>query len=933
MQNVMYQVNFASGTPSEANPLPVSATNVTVKPSETYEDPVGKFRMSQPQSLIDTDFEYSTQPQKWEVLNLVQNRPSFFPKGTGGNSIDITSATFNGGAQSPYSIITVTTTVAHGFVVGDVITVIETTSVFANGTFIVATVPTGTSFTYISRGVVSGAVFDATQTVVYGGGIYEGSNIPITSASSSGAAQSVITLTTTTAHGLLPGTPILINNSSATGINGRWVITQVASPTTFVFTVATLVTAGAITLGSAVLYVSAEGTVQHRSTDGGVAITTQTNTPGPSVIRQTRRYFRYQSGKGIQYSTGVKFTPTHDVDAITASGTTATITTQQNHNFQPGCTINVDGVTIVTGTAGTNPYNGTFTVATVTGVKSFTYTMSTTPSDLAPITSHTYVTCTGWVGAAVRCGMYDDQNGFFFEYNGSTLCVVRRESTKELAGRIAVNANSQVVTGTSTKFRSQLLVQDHIVIRGHTYEIVSIASDTSMTVSPAFRGSVNITNARFLKTQNYRIPQSEWNLDTCDGTGPSGYTLNIKFMQMCFIDYSWYGAGTIRWGFRTTNGALTYVHKLPMNNVNYAAYMRSGNLPGRFEVENYGQFSRLVAGATGVRGAALGSADTIMYVENVQFWPPTGYIFVQDGTNCELIGYSAIGAYNATAQAYPLSGLTRRTSYTLAGINVLGTFSNTAYTIGGGTGTYTFTPDATVGGAGTAAVSVQQEYNNCAPWVSHWGVSVVMDGRYDDDKNVLLVAGMQRNLIIPAGTQRPLLAIRIAPSVDSAIANNFGVRELVNRMQLTLRGVGVSSQGQFLIEGVLNPSSLAGTGITFPTSWTTLKVGSGSLAQVVYWDGTGVYNTAAAASTGTLVGGDRIFGFYTENSGGTNYSVTSVNLEDVRDLGTSILSGNGNATSPCYPNGPDVLVITARNLESTGNKNIACRISWTEAQA
>ena len=832
----MYQVNFASGTPSAANPLPVSATNVTVKPSETYEDPVGKFRMSQPQSLIDTDFEYSTQPQKWEVLNLVQNRPSFFPKGTGGNSIDLTGATFAGGNQSPYSIITVTTTVAHGFVVNDIITVVETTSQFANGTFIVATVPTTTSFTYLARGQVTGALFDATQTVAYGGGIYENSNIPITSASSSGAAQSVITLTTTTAHGLLPGTPILINNSSATGINGRWIITQVASPTTFVFTVATLVTAGAITLGSAVLYVSAEGTVQHRSTDGGVAITTQTNTPGPSVIRQTRRYFRYQSGKGVQYSTGVKFTPTHDVDAITASGTTATVTTQQNHNFQPGCTIQVDGVTIVNGTAGTNPYNGTFTVATVTGVKSFTYTMSTTPSDLAPITTRTYVTCTGWVGAAVRCGMYDDQNGFFFEYNGSTLCVVRRESTKELAGRIAVNANSQVVTGTSTKFRSQLLVQDHIVIRGHTYEIISIASDTSMTVSPAFRGSVNITNARFLKTQNYRIPQSEWNLDTCDGTGPSGYTLNIKFMQMCFIDYSWYGAGTIRWGFRTTDGALTYVHKLPMNNVNYAAYMRSGNLPGRFEVENYGQFSRLVAGAT-------------------------------------------------------------------------------------------------VGGAGTSAVSVQQEYNNCAPWVSHWGVSVVMDGRYDDDKNVILVAGMQRNLIIPAGVQRPLLAIRIAPSVDSAIANNFGVRELVNRMQLTLRGVGVSSQGQFLIEGVLNPSSLAGTGITFPTSWTTLKVGSGSLAQVVYWDGTGVYNTAAAASTGTLVGGDRIFGFYTENSGGTNFSVTSVNLEDVRDLGTSILSGNGNATSPCYPNGPDVLVITARNLESTGNKNIACRISWTEAQA
>ena len=154
-------------------------------------------------------------------------------------------------------------------------------------------------------------------------------------------------------------------------------------------------------------------------------------------------------------------------------------------------------------------------------------------------------------------------------------------------------------------------------------------------------------------------------------------------------------------------------------------------------------------------------------------------------------------------------------------------------------------------------------------------------------------------------------------------------------MQLTLATMGVYSQGQFLIQGKLNPSSISGTGLTIPTSWelVTGTVGSGSLAQVFYFDGTGVYASTATTATGTIVGGDRIFGFYTENSGGTNFSATAQNLEKIRDLGTSILSGNGSTANPSYPNGPDILVITATLLEASGTKNIACRIGWTEAQA
>ena len=36
-----------------------------------------------------------------------------------------------------------------------------------------------------------------------------------------------------------------------------------------------------------------------------------------------------------------------------------------------------------------------------------------------------------------------------------------------------------------------------------------------------------------------------------DGTGPSGYNLDLSKMQMYYIDYSWYGAGFVRWGLIT----------------------------------------------------------------------------------------------------------------------------------------------------------------------------------------------------------------------------------------------------------------------------------------------------------------------------------------------------------------------------------------------
>ena len=905
-------------------------------PSETYADPVSKLRVSNPQSLIDTDFEYSVQPSKWEALPLVQNYPSFYSKGSAGVAFDVTAMT--GGNQSPRSTITVTTSVAHGLVAGDVISAQDTTNPAADGTFILESAPTTTTFTYHAKGVVNGSILDTGYTTVAGGGIYPGARINLAvSASAMTYSGTTITVNTANPHGLYPGTPVLISGVTATTNppNGSWVISNVSTPTQFQFIAAAAPTgtlASGTNFANCLLYTRPESYQQHRATDGGVLITTGGNVTGVQQIRQTRRYFRYQSGKGMQFSTGAKFTPTFDITTISASGTTVTVNTLQDHNLQVGATVLIEGVESTSGLADSNLYNGTRTVASITGVKSFTYTTTGTPTDLAPGGTNVLATATKWTCASVRTGLYDEQNGFFFEYDGNLLYACRRDSVKELFGVVAVTQNSGTVTGTNTRFREQLVVGDKIVIKGQSYEIAQILSDTSLRINPQYIGPSR-TNVKYLKTQTYRVPQNQWNMDRMDGTGGSGYNLDISKMQMAYIDYTWYGAGFIRFGFRAVNGDIIYCHKMPNNNVNTSAYMRSGNIPGRFEAINQGPYSRLVAGGTATRGSALAAADTTLYIESAVGWPTSGFVMLQDGTNCELVRYTGIGAYNSTVRGYPLTGLTRRTTYQFAGIGPTGVFSSTAYTLSGTASSVVFTPDGGVGGAGTAQVSVQCLQNTCAPVVSHWGVSVIMDGRYDDDKAIFFTAGMQRYLSITAAAVRPLLAIRIAPSVDSGTGRNFGIREIVNRMQLTLDGLGVYSQGQFLIEGILNPQTITGGGLTFPTSWQTITVGSGSLAQVVYFDNGGTSGATTAAS-GVFTGGDRIFAAYTDNSGRDNFSQTRIELSNVRDLGTSILSGDGSAgnVNPGYPVGPDILLIAARSLDSA-TRNIACRISWTEAQA
>ncbi len=88
-------------------------------------------------------------------------------------------------------------------------------------------------------------------------------------------------------------------------------------------------------------------------------------------------------------------------------------------------------------------------------------------------------------------------------------------------------------------------------------------------------------------TSERRIPQSQWNKDKLDGTGVSGFNLDITKTQLFFTDFEWLGVGRVRCGF-SLDGLNIVAHEFYNSNVLPTVYMSNPNLPVRCEVRNSG---------------------------------------------------------------------------------------------------------------------------------------------------------------------------------------------------------------------------------------------------------------------------------------------------------------------------------------------------------
>ena len=809
------------------------------------------------------------------------------------------------------------------------------------------------------------------------------------------------------------------------------------------------------------VYVRPEGYSLHRPFDGGVEMSTGAKTSYGQIIRQTRKYFRYQSGKGIQTSCGINFKPSIDIESMNQfGGQVIECKTRRPHGLISGLSVKVSEATDSYGDVST-VYNGTFTV-TVVDLLTFRFTASSPVVETRAYGFPQFYV-TAWTNGAVRTGMYDDQNGMFFEYDGTKIYAVRRSSTQQIAGTAACLQGNEVVFGTNTSFQAQLSVGDYVVMRGQSYRIVEISSQTRMSIRPEYKGSsgtekefnpasvVNTSTDVFAiighgfsnllpvtynsidgepigglingrtyyvsiidnnsfklkssptaegfvnlssvgtttihsfvpaksgiivtKTVDTKVPQEDWSIDPCDGTGVTGYNLDLSRIQMAYIDYSWYGAGKIRFGFKTTDGQVQYVHEYVHNNNLFESYLRSGNLPARYEVVTYenptyipslfhwgtsvmmdGRFdddnaylftgssqTLNVLGTTAKSFASTGinlSTD-LFTVQSHGF--TTGEIlqFQSLGAN-GLLGSNSLNPATQVVGSNALANLTNNAKYKAfvnsanlihltpltATITVGATVERTTNTItvttatphglttGMYVGIYGLTATNLVNGPFTVTRTSDTIFTYTVPG-SQTVASIAQPGAAISEVINFTTQGNTQYtyFLYPDGSAnntsgpnyQPLISIRLSPSVSSGLTGKLGDRDVINRMQLRLKEIGVSTTQLVDCKVLLNSrlNNLGFVGVDAP-----------SLTQIVE-------HTAAD----TVSGGVQVYNFRASGGQGGVEETTVVDISTLFELSNSILGGDS-----IYPDGPDILTIAVSRL--TGNPTLAsAKLSWSEAQA
>jgi len=775
------------------------------------------------------------------------------------------------------------------------------------------------------------------DTYIRYAGFYGTAALPPVSLTSDGQNPSTITAVTYYAHGITPGTPIIANIASAsTGLNyaqGAFTVLAVPTPTTFTYLAKT---GQAVTNPVGVIYMRPSAFFTHRAADGGINLGTGTPHHGASAARQTKKYFRYQSGKGMMWTSGTLLGSNFDVVNVWATGTgignVITITTDQEHQLQVGANVNLSGIA-------TPGYNGNYLVQGIVSTNAFQVNaqsvIGVTIGNSIQFGTQPKITTLGWVGASVRAGMFDTQNGAFWENTGTNINVVLRAAVWYQTGTVSVETATNLCTGDGTcKFTQQYVAGDKIVLRGMTHTVTAVIDDNQMTISPVWRGLTSQQRIKPSKVIERRYSQTQWNLDPLNGTGPSGYLLDPTKMQMLMIQYTWYGAGFIDYGVRGPDGNFIFCHRMLNNNLNYQAYMRSGNLPARYEAVNDTPYAILQANSTAYNGLwqGINSADTTFTIVDASQFPapsPTSPVYVivdNEVMKCTGITY---GSQVGNITPATVTGVTRAATFSLYQDNAQKSFS--------------------AGNAQphSANVSVRVISATSGPSLNHWGSAVILDGGFDTDRGYAYTYNVS-NISFPTGTTSgsqtiTAFVMRLAPSVSNQIPGQLGTRDLVNRAQLVLQNMIINFSGaniatgtgaRYLVEGILNPNNISTTSTTFgflynsPYGVATNPSSAiqPSFAQVAYGNISGAPNQTGQIS----------FTANTYAQGGERLFALPVNSVNSGQLDLSMVKQIGNSGIPgynIYPDGPELLAINITAVVPTVGVSGEIQVQWNESQA
>ena len=189
-----------------------------------------------------------------------------------------------------------------------------------------------------------------------------------------------------------------------------------------------------------------------------------------------------------------------------------------------------------------------------------------------------------------------DPNFLDITANGGTVTFQTNQSCARLATNTATNASVVHQTKMYHQYmpgKSQL-IKTTINFYGNTANVTKRTGYFDANNGIYFEQSGNGTLSLCIRTDTggtisdaRKIPQSQWNIDKCDGTGPSYFNMNITKTQIFWIDFQWLGVGRVRCGF-VDNGKYVTAHEFYNSNNLDTVYMSNPNLPVRCEIFNTG---------------------------------------------------------------------------------------------------------------------------------------------------------------------------------------------------------------------------------------------------------------------------------------------------------------------------------------------------------
>lgn len=145
---------------------------------------------------------------------------------------------------------------------------------------------------------------------------------------------------------------------------------------------------------------------------------------------------------------------------------------------------------------------------------------------------------------------------------------------------------SQLIFETGALFEAETNIEKR---RGYFSSSTSAPYTASLDglflLSEASGISINVYRSG---TQVEKTAQASWNVDTLNGAGPSGITVDWSKNQILAMDFQYLGIGRVRW-YLDIDGVLVLFHEsMHANSTIDIPYMTSPNQPMRWEIRQTG---------------------------------------------------------------------------------------------------------------------------------------------------------------------------------------------------------------------------------------------------------------------------------------------------------------------------------------------------------